>query len=252
MIIPLSPLASNPFFEAYTHADLLGKMIFLGLFVLSIVSWVLIIHKSRVAQAVKGLSSHFEEAFHRQQQHPLKVEYQHAPKKDIPHPFFDLYQLLRTQTLEILAKNRHFNHLRGNNEQESQTSFLSHTDMELVEAHLATEISSHNKNLESNLFILSTVVSLAPFLGLLGTVWGILTTFAELQAHTGGSTNQMVLHGLSLALATTVLGLLNAIPALIGYNYLRNRCKEYQTDMEAFANRMLSTVELHYRQVDTL
>ncbi len=103
------------------------------------------------------------------------------------------------------------------------------------------------KFLEKNLFILATIVSLAPFLGLLGTVWGILTTFSQLQMQ-GGS--QVVLGGLSMALATTVLGLIDAIPALVGYSFLKNKIREFQTDMDGFATEMLATVELQYRKVD--
>jgi biopolymer transport protein TolQ len=111
-------------------------------------------------------------------------------------------------------------------------------------------VATQTKTLEKNLFLLSTVVSLAPFLGLLGTIWGILTTFSELQSHTAGGTHQMVLGGLSLALATTVLGLLDAIPALIGYNYLKNAIREFQTEMEGFANEILASIEMQYRKVD--
>jgi biopolymer transport protein TolQ len=106
------------------------------------------------------------------------------------------------------------------------------------------------KFLEKSLYVLSTTVSLAPFLGLLGTVWGILTTFSELQNQGTGNTHQMVLGGLSLALATTVLGLIDAIPALIGFNYLKNDVKDFQTEMESFSNELLASVELQYRQVD--
>lgn len=66
----------------------------------------------------------------------------------------------------------------------------------------------------------------------------------------GGNTNQMFLGGLSLALATTVLGLVDAIPALVGYNYLKNTIREFRTDMETFSHEMLTTVELQYRKVD--
>ena len=66
----------------------------------------------------------------------------------------------------------------------------------------------------------------------------------------GGGGHASVLSGLSLALATTVLGLLDAIPALIGYNYLKNSIRDFQTDMESYSNEMLASVELQYRRVD--
>lgn len=130
-------------------------------------------------------------------------------------------------------------------------SYLSQSDIAFVEAQLASTIAYEIKQLEKNLFVLSTIVSLGPFLGLLGTVWGILTTFSELQGATGGATNQMVIGGLSLALATTVLGLLDAIPALIGYNYLKNAIRDFETDMSGFSTEILASIELQYRKVET-
>jgi len=68
-------------------------------------------------------------------------------------------------------------------------------------------------------------------------------------AGTGGS-SQMILGGLSLALATTVFGLVDAIPALIGYNYFKNYVRELTTEMDCFSNEILASVEMQYRKVD--
>ena len=62
--------------------------------------------------------------------------------------------------------------------------------------------------------------------------------------------NAQVLGGLSLALTTTVIGLLNAIPALVGYNYLKNNIAEFDHEMERFATEVLSTLNMHYRTVE--
>jgi biopolymer transport protein TolQ len=104
--------------------------------------------------------------------------------------------------------------------------------------------------LEKDLFILSTSVTLAPFLGLLGTVWGILVTFSELQAGSSAGSNTAIIGGLSTALSTTVLGLVIAIPALIAYNYLKNNLRMFTSDMEDFLHNLISTLELQYRKVD--
>ncbi len=111
-------------------------------------------------------------------------------------------------------------------------------------------ISNLSQKIEKNLFILSTIVSLAPFLGLLGTVWGILLTFAELQA--GGSINasSTIMGGLAMALGTTVVGLIVAIPALIGYNYLKSSSAGLYAEMENFSLQLVSSIELQYRQVE--
>ena len=92
------------------------------------------------------------------------------------------------------------------------------------------------------------MVTLAPFLGLLGTVWGILLTFSQIEAKGMSGSNTGMLAGLSLALATTVVGLLVAIPALVGYNYLRNWLREYRREAEEFSHLLLTSVELQYRK----
>lgn len=232
--------ASNPFIDAYTQSDIIGKFIFVSLIALSIVSWIILIKKFIEARGVQNSSAEFQRAFALQKLNPLSLETEN--KKDFDTPFSYIYLTIKKNTLEILNKNKHFI--------KSESPFLSSSDIAFVEGHLNSTISSQVKNLDKNLFILATIVSLGPFLGLLGTVWGILTTFSHMQTQTSASSSQAILGGLSLALATTVLGLLDAIPALIGYNYLKNRFREFETDMELFAHEVLSSVEMQYRKVD--
>lgn len=249
-------LNGNPFFEAYSGSDVLGKLIFLGLYALSICSWTVLLHKLWVTHQAKKHARHFYEAFLLQKLNPLNLDCEAMRKRQKVNPFLDLYQVLKKQCLDVLAKNRHFNKLMQNEvQQEGGQSQLSPTslslsDMDYVASQLSTQVARQVKFLEKNLYILSTTVSLAPFLGLLGTVWGILTTFSEMQSQSAGSTHQMVLGGLSLALATTVLGLLDAIPALIGLNYLKNSIREFTTEMDGFSNDILAAVEMQYRRVD--
>jgi biopolymer transport protein TolQ len=150
--------------------------------------------------------------------------------------------------VEILNKNIYFS--SQNAGKERAQVHLSHVDLEIVETHVLTTISAQTKKLEKNLFILSTIITLGPFLGLLGTVWGILITFSELNAGGSAGSNTAVLGGLSTALSTTVLGLVIAIPALVSYNYLRNSIKNYSSDMEDFLYQLLCSVELQYRKAD--
>lgn len=243
--------ASNPFFDAYIHSDFLGKLIFIGLVVLSIASWVILLHKTWLTYRARKHSAQFYAVFQLQRSNPLSLECEQTSKKNQPNPFFDLYAVLKKHTMDILNKNRRFGQSISKGANDNSYSYLSPSDIEFVDTHLMSTIASQTQHLERNLFILATVVSLGPFLGLLGTVWGILTTFSELQAQGGGGTNQMVLGGLSLALATTVLGLLDAIPALIGYNYLKNAINSFETDMEGFSTEILAAVEMQYRKVDT-
>lgn len=237
-------LSASPFFDAFFHSDALGRVIFLSLIFLSILTWIIVIYKAWVTYGAKREAGIFKKNLHSYKGNILALE-----SLEGENHYLNLYKVLKKQTVEILNKNKRFNEgVKG--QEERVRSYLSPSDIDIVESHLATMIMKQTKSLEKNLYVLATVVPLAPFLGLLGTVWGILTTFGELQAQSGGNTNQMVLGGLSLALATTVLGLLDAIPALIGYNYLKNSIKEHQTDMECFSNDLLAAVEMQYRQVD--
>lgn len=227
-------LANSPFLDAYIQSDLMGKGIILSLISLSIITWALILQKCWMTWKLKEASQNFQKKFISQRQKPLLIEC--GPDKS---PFQEIYLNLKQNTVEILKKNQFFS------DKESGESFLSPSDIEFVDTHVQMTITSQTKKLEKNLYILMTIVSLGPFLGLLGTVWGILTTFSQMEAQTA----DMVLGGLSLALATTVLGLIDAIPALIGYNYLKNNIRDFHTDMECFSTDVLSTVEMQYRKV---
>ena len=239
-------LTSNPFFQAYSQSDLLGKLIFLALYFLSICSWCVLLHRLWLCYQAKKYSQRFHEIFQMQKHNPLGLEYENVTEKKELNPFFNLYKTLKKHSLEVLAKNRHFSQLQDS----SSAASLSLSDIDFVASHLCSQVAYEVKNLERHLYILSTTVSLAPFLGLLGTVWGILSTFSAMQTATGANTHQMVLSGLSLALATTVLGLIDAIPALMGYNYLKHSIKDFATDMEGFSNEILTAVELQYRKVE--
>lgn len=236
-------MTSSPFIDAFTQTDLLGKLIFIGLVTLSIACWVILIYKVRETSLAKKNAARFYQTFQQHRNLPLSLD-PSLITREKPNPFLDLYLVLKRHTLDILNKNRKA--LAS----EEGISYLSPSDIGYVESHLINTVAQQTKQLEKNLFVLSTIVSLAPFLGLLGTVWGILMTFAELQSQGSGSAHQMVLGGLSLALATTVMGLLIAIPALIGYNYLRNRVRDIETEMEGFSTELLASVEIQFRKVD--
>jgi biopolymer transport protein TolQ len=229
----------NPFFNAYTESDLLGKVIFVLLLLLSVVTWTVLIQKIWLTKNVKRDSYSFRKLFIQNEKKPLdELLLLNEPKKnEYPNAFAIIYNVLRTKTLEIFEKN-------GN---QSKKQLLP-SDIALLQTTAGQAISSLSTFLGKNLYILSTIVTLAPFLGLLGTVYGILTTFTELGAHQTGGSNQAILGGLSLALSTTVLGLIDAIPAIVGYNYLKQVIYHFDGDMQHFATELLSSIELEHRK----
>jgi biopolymer transport protein TolQ len=225
--------------NAYLHSDWFGKTIFWGLFLLSALSWTLIIHKGWIFYQVKQLSDEFRNLF--SEKDPLELKFTRN-SKSVPHPLFEIYKAMKQKTLQIISRNHFFAPHAEN--------VLSEADLGLIEAQIQTTLAAEQKQLEKNLFVLSTVATLGPFLGLLGTVWGILLTFAELEGKGFASSNSAMLSGLSMALATTVIGLLIAIPAFAGYNYLKNSAREYRREMEDFSQLLLATLELQYRKPD--
>jgi len=111
--------------------------------------------------------------------------------------------------------------------------------------------SSEMDRLETSLAFLSITVMVAPFLGLLGTVQGVLTTFLALRG-TQIPTLQTIAPGISDALITTVMGLLVAIPAALFYNYFVSRVRDLQSEMERFSSELTGIIrrEIVASQVD--
>lgn len=235
-------LAANPFISSYIQSDWFGKSIFWGLFLLSVATWSILLHKIWLFAQVRKASREFIALF--SESEPLALQFCRPLKSsspfEVPHPFFEIYKVFKQYTLKLINRNHSF-------APESETT-LSEADLGLLEMQVQTAVASHAKQLEQNLFILSTAVSLAPFLGLLGTVWGILLTFSQLQTKGISMSSASMLSGLSLALATTVFGLIVAIPALVGYNVLKSRGRAYAREMEAFSHLLLTSIELHYRK----
>lgn len=224
------------FFQAYIQADFFGKLIFFALFVVSCSCWIFLLQKFWMLKQTKMEAARFKK---------LALLHKEAVLNLTSHsknPFSVLYNTLKEQTLTLLDKNRFFH--------QGEKNYLSGSDIEFLESHLQIAIAKLKGTIEKNLFILSITKSLAPFLGLLGTVWGILVSFGQLQSGHSVNSNAVILGGLSTALTTTVLGLLIAIPALIAHGYLKSICKNLTLEMVDFSHFLLSTVELQYRKVD--
>lgn len=231
-------IATNVMFQAYLESDGFGKMVFIALFALSFVTWFVLIQKVLLFQKCRKAANKMQEAIKKKHSQVLQVA---SDELTPTSPFTNIYLALKEKTVELLEKNIFF--------VKKESVFLSTADIDLIEAYTANAICKESKKLEKNLFILSISVSLAPFIGILGTVWGILICLGELQKGGAVHSNTLILSGLSMALATTVLGLVIAIPALIAYSYLKSSLKGFQTDMEDFSNLLVSTIELQYRKV---
>lgn len=194
----------------YSSGPVAKAVVFVLLF-FSIVSWTIILFKWRQLSRVERDGLKFlriardAESFKR-----LTSVYTDSPDS----PF---YRLLLGSYKELAAR------------QKEGTSTLD--PLPAVENVLKITISQETERLEKRLSFLATTANTAPFIGLFGTVWGIMDSFREIGLR-GTTSLAIVAPGISEALITTALGLFAAIPAVLGYNYLVNRLRGVSAKME--------------------
>lgn len=118
-------------------------------------------------------------------------------------------------------------------------------DLENIRRALDRSITEQTTKLESAVSFLATTGSTAPFVGLFGTVWGIMNSFSAIGAK-GSATLAVVAPGIAEALIATAIGLLAAIPAVIAYNYFVQRIRVLNSEMETFSSDFLNIVKRHF------
>ena len=119
--------------------------------------------------------------------------------------------------------------------------------VEHVKRAIENVVAQESLKLESGLILLAIAVSGAPFLGLLGTVWGVMSAFGGIaQAPQGAATLAAMAPGVAAALITTVAGLLVAIPSMFGYNWLVHNLRVFTVGLDNFAQELVSQMEAEY------
>ena len=124
-------------------------------------------------------------------------------------------------------------------------TLLSIKSMEHIKRTLESAVASQSIKLESGLILLALAVSGGPFLGLLGTVWGVMSAFGQV-AIKGSADLATMAPGVAAALITTVAGLLVAIPSMFGYNYLVHNLRVLTVELDNFAQALVSQLETEY------
>ena len=213
-------LASNTDFSLWSlflRADFIVKSVILMLIVCSIYSWAVIIEKFRLFKKINLESEEFEEKFWKSKS--AETFYNSLPA-DVENPT----ALLFKDTMQSLLKAKSKSNLN-----ERMTSIL--------EVNIEKQISKIDKGFT----FLATVGSTAPFIGLFGTVWGIMNSFQSI-AISRNTSLAIVAPGIAEALFATALGLLAAIPAVVAYNKFNNDSKKYSQRLENFSRRFLSII----------
>jgi biopolymer transport protein ExbB/TolQ len=209
-----------------------AKVIIVCLLVFSITAWSVMIGKAVQMRRAKKLNLFFNTEF-RTQKKVLDVFDRHVQAEGCP--MFKVYQAGSVE-LDTRLKNSDGN---------GRKRFVSLKSMEHVKRSLENTVAQESLKLESGLILLAIAVSGAPFLGLLGTVWGVMSTFGHI-AQQGSATMAAMAPGVAAALVTTVAGLLVAIPSMFGYNWLVHNLRVLTVELDNFAQELVSKMETEY------
>jgi biopolymer transport protein TolQ len=201
----------------FLRADFVVKSVIIILIAASIYSWAIIIEKFKMFKKLNQSTVEFEEKFWKSKSAESFYNNLPANKDD---PMSNVFR----KTMQVVLKSR-------------SRSNLNEKLSGLLESNIESEINF----LEKNFSFLATVGSTAPFIGLFGTVWGIMNSFQSI-AVSRNTSLAIVAPGIAEALFATALGLLAAIPAVIAYNKFNSDSKKYSQRLENFAKRFLSII----------
>src|SRR6056300_1609111 len=201
----------------FLKADIVVKTVIISLIACSIYSWAIIFDKIKMFKKINLSSEEFEEKFWRSKS--AETFYNSLPS-DVKDPMTSLFK----------------ESMQGSIKSKSKTNLI-----EKMGGILEVEIEKQISKIEKGFTFLATVGSTAPFIGLFGTVWGIMNSFQSI-AISRNTSLAIVAPGIAEALFATALGLLAAIPAVIAYNRFTNDSRKYSQKLESFSKRFISII----------
>ncbi|HEX7599049.1 MAG TPA: protein TolQ [Polyangia bacterium] len=217
------------------HASSVAKGVLVLLALMSIVSWFVIGTKWLYLARAYRRSINFVELFWRTQR---LDDVWKTTEHDPPSPVSEVF---RAGFVE-LAKLRKRRQEAG---AETATPETHIGDIESIERSLARARTMALTEMENKVPFLATTASAAPFIGLFGTVWGIMNSFRNIGAK-GAANLATVAPGIAEALVATAIGLVAAIPAVMCYNYLSRRIRVISAEMETFTNDFLNIIRRRF------
>tara|TARA_B100000029_G_C17492791_1_gene929726 strand:- start:649 stop:1329 length:681 start_codon:yes stop_codon:yes gene_type:complete len=205
--------------QLFMRADFVVKSVIVILLAASVYSWALIFEKYRLFKRIEQTTTIFEDKFWKAKSAENFYNSISNKNKD---PLTSVFQSAMAELIKTKSKS---------------SSVQSSRVARVIEISLDKEM----KNIEKNFTFLATVGSTSPFIGLFGTVWGIMNSFQSI-AISRNTSLAIVAPGIAEALFATALGLLAAIPAVIAYNKFNSDSKKYVTRMENFSKRFISII----------
>jgi biopolymer transport protein ExbB/TolQ len=225
-------LAETQFEYVWGHAPREGKAILFTLMLFSIFAWTVMVSKAVQMRRAMKLNRLFESEF--QKQTTVLAIFEKKIQVD-GCPLFSVYQ---EGSVELAARLKRA-------ESAGRPNRVTLKSMDHIKRVLEAAVAKQSLDLESGLILLAIAVSGAPFLGLLGTVWGVMRTFADVGMK-GQADLPTMAPGVSAALVTTVAGLLVAIPSMFAYNWLVHNLRVLTVELDNFAQGLVSKIETEY------
>ena len=213
-------LASNADFSIislFIRADFIIKSVIIILIVSSVYSWAIIFEKIKMFKKISKSTEEFENKF-------WKSKSAESFYNNLPDNFEDPMANVFRNSMEVMLKSR-------------RTPNLNEKMSRMLEINLEQQM----EKIEKSYTFLATVGSTAPFIGLFGTVWGIMNSFQSI-AISRNTSLAIVAPGIAEALFATALGLLAAIPAVIAFNKFNSDSRKYSQKLENFSKRLLSII----------
>ena len=211
-------LVSNTDFSIislFIRADFIIKSVIIILIVSSVYSWAIIFEKIKMFKKISKSTEEFENKF-------WKSKSAETFYNNLPDNFEDPMANVFRNSMEVMLKSR-------------RTPNLNEKMSRMLEINLEQQM----EKIEKSYTFLATVGSTAPFIGLFGTVWGIMNSFQSI-AISRNTSLAIVAPGIAEALFATALGLLAAVPAVVAYNKFNSDAKKYLQKIENFSKRFLS------------
>ena len=205
--------------QLFIRADFVVKSVIIILIAASVFSWALIFEKYRLFKRIEKSTTNFEQKFWKSKS--AENFYNNLSNKE-KDPLANVFQTAMFEVIRTKSKS---------------------SSVQSVRVSRILEISGDRelKLIEKNFTFLATVGSTAPFIGLFGTVWGIMNSFQSI-AISRNTSLAIVAPGIAEALFATALGLLAAIPAVVAYNKFTSDSKKYTSRMENFSKRFISII----------
>jgi|TARA_B100000530_G_C15885997_1_gene459425 biopolymer transport protein TolQ len=215
--VGLTSSADFSILTLFVRADIIVKSVIVILIAASIFSWAIIIEKIRLFNKINKSSEEFEEKFWKSKS--AETFYNNLPS-NINDPMASVFK----STMQVVMKSR-------------SKSNLSDRLTSILEVNIEKQMNIIDKNYT----FLATVGSTAPFIGLFGTVWGIMNSFQSI-AISRNTSLAIVAPGIAEALFATALGLLAAIPAVVAFNKFSSDSRKYSQKLENFSKRFISII----------